>query len=237
MLFIEKVADFTGSPESTTYSGKPGWCDLTLVYLNLVSDSLVTSGALSITWSNFHPVTKSLQNKYTVTPTPATHANNRVWWLLVTSWAKWIIWWFKLNFHILQSPFKDGETVKKSLHEATYWSGGGSKPLPSRWQVSSSAPPGLGKQLLLGNYSKVEGPGMLTDMLSEVSSIHFGMYYLPVSSLLQEKTWERWTGPASALCYWRTTGRQGLFGSWLESHFKAIAHSELYSNTEINAST
>lgn len=114
---------------------------------------------------------------------------------------------------------------------------GGAKPWPSRWQVLSSAPLSLGKQLLLGSYSKVEGPGMLTDMLSEVSSIHFGTYYLPVSSLLQEKTWERWTGPASALSYWRTTRSQGLFGSWLESHFKAITHSELYSNTEINAST
>lgn len=238
MLFIEKVADFTGSPESTTYSGKPGWCDLTLVYLNLVSNSLVTSGALSTTWSNFPPVTKSLQNKYTVTPTPATHADNRVRWLLVRSWAKWIIWWFKLNFRILQSPFKDGETVCEEKPAWGYiliwwWV----QALASWWQVLSSAPPGLGKQLLLGSYSKVEGPGMLTDMLSEVSSIHFGMYYLPVSSFLQEKTWERWTGPASALCYWRTTGRQGLFGSWLESHFKAIAHSELYSNTEINAST
>lgn len=39
------------------------------------------------------------------------------------------------------------------------------------------------------------------------------------------------------LLYRGTTASRGLFGSWIESHFKAITHSELYSNTEINAST
>lgn len=80
------------------------------------------------------------------------------------------------------------------------------------------------------------------EMLAQGTRIHLGMLYithsLPVFCRERMKIAER-DGQDGffKLRHWVATASQEFFGSLLESHFKAITHSELYSNTEINAST
>lgn len=61
------------------------------------------------------------------------------------------------------------------------------------------------------------------------------MHYPLVTSFYRAKikVREEWDEQDEILA----TASQEFFGSLLESHFKAITDSELYSNTEINAST